>query len=71
MDELLSAPRSQLASIEDKVKELSKQGIISHQSTVEAEEFVEKNKRGILVFGATTAAILLLLVYLSDKRRRH
>ncbi|MEI3181445.1 MAG: hypothetical protein V8S93_13045 [Lachnospiraceae bacterium] len=61
VEELLSAPRSQISSVNEKITKLSREGLITIHSYLDAKEFVENSKKGVIIFGATAAAIILLL----------
>ena len=69
VDELLSSPRSQISSVNEKITKLSREGLITRHSDLDAKEFVENNKKGVMIFGATAAAIILLLILMAELRR--
>lgn len=69
VEELLSAPRSQISSVNEKITKLSREGLITRHSDLDAKEFVENNKKGVIIFGATAAAIILLLILMAELRR--
>lgn len=72
VDEFLSAPKAELTTVDEKVRMLSAQGVITYQNNADGNSGLDsRNKRGLIVFGATAAAIVMLLVYLADRRRRH
>ena len=70
VDEFLSNPKTQLVSVNEKVKEMSKMGMISRGSDLEAAGFVDEHKNGIRIFAGTSLIILLLCLYLISRRYR-
>lgn len=71
VEDFLSSPKSEIATISEKVKELTKQGLINNATDLKAEDTItDTNRYGIWIYCGIAAAILLLLGYLADRKRR-
>ena len=71
VEDFLSGPKSEIATISEKVKELTKQGLINNATDLKAEDTItDTNRYGIWIYCGIAAAILLLLGYLADRKRR-
>ena len=71
VEDFLSGPKSEIATISEKVKELTKQGLINNAADLKAEDTItDTNRYGIWIYCGIAAAILLLLGYLADRKRR-
>ena len=71
VEDFLSNPKSEIATVSEKVKELTKQGLINNTTDLKAEDtLTDTNRYGIWIYCGIAAAILLLLGYLADRKRR-
>ena len=71
VEDFLSNPKSEIATVSEKVKELTKQGLINNTTDLKAEDILtDTNRYGIWIYCGIAAAILLLLGYLADRKRR-
>ena len=71
VEDFLSSPKSEIATVSEKVKELTKQGMINNTTDLKAEDtLTDTNRYGIWIYCGIAAAILLLLLYLADRKRR-
>ncbi|MFR5600862.1 MAG: GLUG motif-containing protein [Lachnospiraceae bacterium] len=73
VDEFLSKPKSQLTSVNERLKDLAMTGVVTghgNLDVLDTREFVDQNKYGLIVFGGTSVAILSLVVWLVTRKRK-